>query len=153
MLGGDVCTERTARDLAAARGLPPTQPRTYPAPAPQTGNRSSIDMVELEVVNHCSRLPGGDAAERCWSAYRYLEDKISKAKAEAEAGCTAGLDRLNDLAQQLAGSGSCQAKVAVLSALAAAERRRLQGGSDAATAPALEVMGGAPPPRPPRGRA
>ena len=86
----------------------------------------SVEDIKWELVSHCSRLPGDAGAEQCWDAYRWLDRQVAQAtSAGSGPDGAATLERLNHLAQQLAGAGSVGAKVAALAALAAAERRRL----------------------------
>lgn len=116
---------RSRAALAPCAALPAVLTDTRPLQKPASANHG-LDQVEWDLVSHCSRLPGGRGADKCWDAYKWLEAQVAQCKASGDSAEAAEcLERLNNMAQQLAGAGSMETKVVVLAALAGAERRRL----------------------------
>eukprot|EP00887_Chlorella_sp_A99_P007389 scaffold2.g7389.t1 len=103
---------RSRAALAPCAALPAVLTDTRPLQKPASANHG-LDQVEWDLVSHCSRLPGGRGADKCWDAYKWLEAQVAQCKASGDSAEAAEcLERLNNMAQQLAGAGSMETKVA-----------------------------------------
>ncbi|KAK9814695.1 hypothetical protein WJX72_010034 [[Myrmecia] bisecta] len=120
---GEPGPSQPSRDAGARRIDHATPPK----------QQAVLGQAEQELTEYCSHLPGSEESERCWTAFRYFEDK----KHEAESGCEveikdgkvaeecAKLEHFEDFARQMIGGGSARNFVRTLFTLSNAERKQL----------------------------